>query len=107
MVLAALAMPDHKIIVFVEVLRILVGWELKLKVLLTCVVKAAAREASKKGFHVYGRHIQVDWVIENHAIVEALTVPRGDGTSVRVDLNILKVDCELGPRDTLGIQAGI
>jgi hypothetical protein len=44
-----LAMPDHKIIVFLEVLRLLLGQELKLKVLLTCVVKAAVQEASKKG----------------------------------------------------------
>jgi hypothetical protein len=59
------------------------------------MIEAAAQEASKKGFHVHGRHIHSDQVIENHTKIEAFTVPRGDGASIRVDLNILKVDCEL------------
>jgi hypothetical protein len=35
-------------------------------------------------------------VIDNHAIVEALTVPRGDGTSVLVDLNVATVFVPVG-----------
>jgi hypothetical protein len=35
-------MPDQKVIIFVEVLHLLAGWELKLKVLLACMIEAAA-----------------------------------------------------------------